>query len=101
MGDMGIVAAGALYGAGREWMSDKLAPITSKVPAGQYADEVVMGTIGYFLMKGKIPMLNKIPLSREFGRAALIIESARVGAGVTNGMLTSSSVTATSSGSNW
>jgi hypothetical protein len=63
--------------------------------AGQYADEIVMGGLGYLLMKGKIPLLNKWSITRDIGKAALIIESARIGASLGGGLL---STTSTASG---
>lgn len=74
------VVGGMIYGAGREYVSDKLAPLTARVPAGALADEVVMGAASYFLAKGKIPFLNKIKVTRDIGRAGLMIEAARTGA---------------------
>lgn len=86
---MGLIIGAGVYGATREFASEKLAPLTSKIPAGQYADEVGLGVASYFLAKGKIPLLNKIPYSREIGRAGLTIEAARIGAGLSQGMLPS------------
>lgn len=86
---LGLILGAAIYGAGREWTSQKLAPLTRPIAgiAGQYADEVVMGGLGYLLMKGKIPFLGKFKLARDIGKAALIIESARIGSGVGGGLL--------------
>ena len=78
-GTIGLVLGSMVYGAGRDVVSDKLAPLTAKVPAGDLADEVVMGLLSWAVSKGKIPLINKIPLSREIGKAGLTIESARVG----------------------
>jgi len=73
-------ALGAMaYGAGREMISNKLEPITMKVPAGEIADEVVMGALSYAMMKGKIPFINKYPITKEFGKAGFYIEMARIG----------------------
>ena len=87
--DVALVGGAALYGAGREWLSQKLEPITTKVAgvAGSYADEAVLGALGYFMAKGKIPGINRIPLSREVGRAMLTVEAARVGSGLAAGMM--------------
>lgn len=79
--DLFKVGGGMVYGATRQMVSDKLAPITAKIPAGDYADEAVMGALGYLLMKGKVPFLNKVPFTRKIGEAAVYIESARIGAG--------------------
>lgn len=78
-GLMGTIIGGMAYGAGRAWVSDKLTPLTSKLPLGQYADNVGMGILSYFVASGKIPLVNKIPYSREIGRAGLTIEAAFAG----------------------
>lgn len=75
-----------IYGGGRAWASEKLAPLTARIPAGDYADEVLMGGLGYLLMKGKIPYVKKIPMAKEIGRAALIVEAARAGDGLRQGL---------------
>jgi len=77
---MALVIGAGIYGAGREYVSDKLSPITSKVPLGDLADEATMGVLSYFVAQGKIPLVNKIPYSKEIGKAGLTIEAARVGA---------------------
>lgn len=79
-GAMGILVGGAVYGAGREWASNQLQPVLSKLPGGDLADELGMATLAYFVAKGKVPIVNKIPYSKEIGRAGLTIEAARVGA---------------------
>lgn len=77
---LAVVAGAALYGAGREWMSNKLQPLTSKIPAGDLADEVGMGLLSYAVATNKVPFVNRIPMAKEIGMAGLTIESARVGA---------------------
>ena len=77
---MGVVIGASIYGAGREFASNKLQPVFNKIPAGDLADEVGMGILSYFIAKGKIPLINRIPYSKEIGLAGLTIESARVGA---------------------
>jgi hypothetical protein len=73
-------ALGAMaYGAGREMISTKLEPITMRIPAGEVADEVVMGALSYAMMKGKIPFIKNFPISREIGKAGFYIEMARIG----------------------
>lgn len=71
------------YGAGRSWLSGMLAPVTSKIPAGNYADELAMGTIGWFAAKKGRGMVKQI------GMAMLTVEAASVGnqlaAGMSNG----------------
>lgn len=100
-GDFALIGGAMAYGAGREWLSAKLQPLTAPVAgvAGNYADEVVLGTLGYFLMKGKIPLANKVGVMRDVGRAMVVIEAARIGQSVISPMLPGQSVTATSA--NW
>jgi hypothetical protein len=78
-GLMGQALGAMAYGAGREMISNKLDPITSRVPAGEIADEVVMGALSYAMMKGKIPFIKNFPVSKEIGRAGFYIEMARIG----------------------
>jgi len=61
------------YGAGRVYLSQLVAPVTSKIPLGNYADEVVLGVGGYLLAKKGNGMV------RDFGRAMLTVEAAAVG----------------------
>lgn len=68
------VAGGFVYGMARGSVARMLTPITSKIPAGQYADEVGMGILNYFIAKGKIPFIPK-----HLGMTGLAIESAVVG----------------------
>jgi len=65
------VGASALYGFGRS----KLSALTAQyIPAfaGQYTDEVVLGTLGWYMSK-KGGMIGAL------GKSALIIESASIG----------------------
>jgi hypothetical protein len=79
-GDVSKVVGGAAYGAAREYLSNLMRPVSDKVPVvGDYGDEVVLGAFSWMLMKGKIPLLKQLPISREIGKAGLYIESARVG----------------------
>lgn len=83
---LGTALAAAVYGGTRERISNYISPFTSKVPAlGNYSDEVVLGVAGYLLAKGKVPYL-KGDMARNAGKAVLIIESARVGSGIANGV---------------
>ena len=96
----GLVVGAMVYGAGREWVSDKLQPVLSKIPvAGDLADEVGMGVLSYFVAQGKVPLVNKIPYSREIGRAGLTIEAARAGAYLGGRFLPTSS--GSSAGASW
>lgn len=88
---MSLVLPAMIYGAGRSYLANLAAPLTSKVPLGNYADEVVFGVAGWYLAK-KNPMgLGKI------GKAMLIVEAASIGnqvvSGVTGGSGFSSGVT--------
>lgn len=76
---LGMVLAGMAYGASREWVSQKIEPLTSKLPGGYLADNVVLGATGYLLYKGKIPFLNKYAVTREVGKAMVYVESALAG----------------------
>lgn len=87
---MTMIAAG-VYGAMRPKVEAFVSPYTAKMPiAGQYTDEVVLGTAGYLLAKGKMPFL-KGSVARSAGKAILILESARVGSGISQGISPSSS----------
>lgn len=78
------MAAAAAYGALRPKVEQWVAPVSAKIPiAGSYTDEVLLGTAGYFLAKGKFPLV-KGRMARSVGKAVLIIEAARVGSGVSS-----------------
>jgi len=78
--EMGLIVGGAVYGVGRSYAEQLIAPLTNNLGMlGDYADEAVLGVTGYFMSKGKIPLINKVPYSKEIGKAMLVIESARVG----------------------
>lgn len=80
-----MLCAGA-YGAFRPKIEAVVSPYTQKLPLGNYADEVVLGTAGYLLAKGKLPFL-KGKIARNTGKAILIIESARVGSGISQNFM--------------
>lgn len=77
----GLIIGGMAYGATREKISNMLAPITAKLPMGNIADEVVLGVGAYFLAK------NTNGVMRDYARAALTVESARLGEALINGEL--------------
>lgn len=81
-------AAAGVYGATRPYIEQWIQPVTSKIPLGGYADEVALGTLGYFMAKGK---LGSNKFVKSAGKAMLIIEAARVGSGVSQGMIGSPS----------
>jgi len=75
-----VILGGMGYGAGREYVSQLIEPITSKIPIlGNLADELGMGVLSYYMAKGKIPIIGKNKIVKEIGRAGLYIESARTG----------------------
>jgi hypothetical protein len=78
---MSLVAGSAIYGAIRQKASDMLAPVTAKLPLGNISDEVVLGTAGYLLAK------KTSGLPRQIGKAALVIEAARVGEAIMTGQV--------------
>ena len=79
------------YGAVRGKVSQLIAPVTSKIPFGNLADEIGMGVLSYYAAKKGTGMVKKL------GQAGLIIESAQAGqtlvAGNLLGMSTTSSTT--------
>jgi len=77
----GFLLGAGLYGAGREKVSNFLAPYTNKIPLGNITDEVVMGTLGYFAMK------KGSGIVRDVGKAAMTIEAARIGETLVSGSL--------------
>lgn len=88
----GVVVGGMAYGGLREYASNQLAALTKGTTLsflGNYSDEVTMGFLSYLMMKGKIPLLNKIPMTREIGKAGLYIESARAGSQLFSNVVTS------------
>lgn len=80
---MNVVLPSMAYGAGRQYLSGLAAPLTNKIPLGNYADELVFSGLGYFLAKKQKGML------KQLGISMLTIESASVGnqllAGMNNG----------------
>lgn len=92
---MGSVIGGMSYGALRSYGSEMAKPITDKMGfLGVYADNVVMATISYALATGKIPFINNIKVSRDIGKAGLVIESAFAGVDLKNQVMgTGNSVT--------
>lgn len=68
-----IAIAGGGWGALRNTVVAWAQPITSKIPLGNYADEVAFGTLGYFMAKKGSGMV------RSAGKAMLTVEAASVG----------------------
>lgn len=77
--------AAAVYGGLRQRIETWIAPVTSKVPLGGYSDEILLGTLGYFMAKGKIPVVNG-KVGKSIGKAVMIIEAARIGSGIAGQM---------------
>ena len=64
----------ALYGYGRDKLSDVLEPVTSHIPAGAVGDEVLIGVGAY--LGNKYSKNSKI---KKLCKNALVIEASRVG----------------------
>lgn len=73
-----VIGSAMAYGAARQYLSQAVEPITSKVPLGSFADEAVFGTAGYFMAKkGK-------GIVKSIGLAMLTVEAASVGNQIIN-----------------
>jgi hypothetical protein len=70
-----------IYGAVRGYTSRLLQPLTSKIPLGSIADEVVMGGVNYLIAKNTSGMLKDIALK------GLVIENARLGEAISTGQI--------------
>lgn len=82
-----------LYGAVREKASNFLAPYVAKVPfLGQLSDEVAMGVIDYYVGKKTSGLLSNV------ARKGLVVENARVGEYLAQGILSGNTQTAAASG---
>jgi hypothetical protein len=82
---MSVLLPAVIYGAGRQYLVNLAQPLTSKIPLGAYADEVVLGGAGYLLAKKGRGMLKNV------GLAMLTIEAASLGSGLIGGGLGGSS----------
>lgn len=71
---MKAVAGGFMYGLARGKVAQLISPVTSKIPMGNYADELGMSVLNWYIAKGKVPMIPK-----NVGLAGLAIESFVVG----------------------
>lgn len=71
-----LMVGSAIYGMGRSYLSNLIAPVTNKIPLGDITDEVSLGVLSYFVAKGKLSNNKTI---KAIGKAGLTIESARVG----------------------
>ena len=78
---MGSILPAALYGAARPYVSNLVAPLTGALgAAGGYADNLVLGGIGYFAAKKGRGMIKSL------GHGMLIVEAAQIGAELGGGM---------------
>ncbi len=68
-----VIIPAMAYGALRAKLSQLITPVTSAVPLGGYADEVVLGTIGWFAAKKGRGMI------KEAGKAMLTVEAFSLG----------------------
>lgn len=86
-----LALAGAVYGVGRPYIENMIPEQVSSFANG-YGDELILGTAGYFMAKGK---LGNNSMIKDLGKAVLVIESARIATGLMSGSKT------TTSGSAW
>jgi len=93
-GMLGWVLGPVAYGAIRQKVSDRIAPLTSKIPLGNLSDEAGMLGLAYVAKKfvGK-----KIPLVSDVANAAMVIELARIGEAVANGQVSLGALSSSSS----
>jgi hypothetical protein len=80
-----LALAGAVYGVARPYVS-KLIPDSVSNFAGGNGDELILGTLGYFMAKGK---LGSNSMMKDAGKAILVIESARIASGLMSGVTSS------------
>jgi len=67
-----------IYGAVRAKISSLISPLTSKIPMGEYADEIGMGLLTYFVAKNTSGMVKDVAMK------GLIIENAMIGSQLAN-----------------
>lgn len=61
------------YGVARRYISNVVQPLTSMIPLGSYADELVLGGLGYWVAKKNLFGMRKV------GMAMLTVEAFSVG----------------------
>lgn len=66
------LAPAFLYGAVRNPLKSAAAPLTSKIPLGNYGDEAAFGLLGYFMAKKGSGFIH------DTGKAILTVEVASV-----------------------
>lgn len=79
---MSTVLPAVAYGAGRGYLVNLASPLTSRLPLGNFADELVLGTAGYFMAK------KGRGLVRNAGLAMLTVESASLGSQIVSQFMT-------------
>lgn len=75
-----ILLSAGLYGAGRQKLSDAVAPLTSKIPLGAISDEVGLFALHYFANK-----MFKNKLVSQITQSGMAVEAALIGAEVAKG----------------
>jgi hypothetical protein len=68
-----VIIPAMVWGIGRPYLAQLIAPLTSKLPFGNLADEVGLGLIGYFAAK------KGRGLIKDAGIAILTVESFAAG----------------------
>lgn len=79
-----IVPAGFGYGLVREYASDKLAPLTNKIPLGNISDEIGMLGVLYGARKW---LFKKKGMLRDVTKGGMYVEAARIGQATKDGQL--------------
>lgn len=82
-----VILPAMAYGALRAKLSQLISPVTSAVPLGGYADEVVLGAVGWFAAK------KGRGIVKEAGKAMLTVEAFALGNQVAGNFLTPSAST--------
>ena len=95
MNPLNIALPSAIYGAVRGYAVSMLTPLISMVPAGAYADELVLGGLGYFAAKkGK-------GFVRNAGFSILAIEAFRAGSTMGGGLMGTSTTPSSTNYNGW
>lgn len=81
---MGGMLSAALYGAGRAYVSDKIQPLTSKIPLGNVSDNVAMLGVNWAIKRF---LGNRVPILAKAADAGMIIEAAMIGSELMQGGL--------------
>ena len=77
---LSILFGAGLYGAMRQYIDGFVKPLTSKIPLGTIADEVVLFT-GSYLLDKKV----KDKTAKQVFQAGMIVEGARIGEAIADG----------------